>query len=348
MSRFNNMKKFLSKCCQPRFLIGGGVILFCLILPFLLDRPDERYTQIRSFPMMGTVGRITIYSDRADLPEQALNQSQKTIAEIEKTCNIFDPESELSRLNHTAYEQDFVCSPLLWEMLCRADHYYKISDGAFDVTVQPLMRLWGFRQKRKVLPSPQEISQVMKTVGWNKVKLDPEKRTVRFTVKGMEIDFGGIAKGFALEKVLNGFRQLGVSRAVLDLGGNIGCIAGENKDAFRIGIRDPQSPAEVIETLPLRRHCIATSGGYERFVIIAGKEYAHIMDPRTGMPVSGILSVTVVTPNGTDSDALSTAVFVAGEKLAAEICRKIPDTGIVIVCPDKAGRRILRFGSFPH
>lgn len=342
------MKKFLLKCCQPRFLIGGGVILFCLILPFLLDRPDERYTQIRSFPMMGTVGRITIYSGRADLPEQALNQSQKTIAEIEKTCNIFDPESELSRLNRTAYEQEFICSPLLWEMLCRADHYYRLSGGAFDVSVQPLMRLWGFRRKRKSLPAPDEIGQVMKTVGWNKLKLNPEKRSVRFTVKGMEIDFGGIAKGFALEKVLNGFRQLGVSRAVLDLGGNIGCIAAENKDAFRIGIRDPQSPGEVIGTLPLRRHCIATSGGYERFVIIGGKQYAHIMDPRTGMPVSGMLSVTVVTPNGTDSDALSTAVFVGGEKLAAEICRKIPDTGIMIVRPDGAGQKIFRFGSFPR
>ena len=342
------MKKFLSKCFQPRFLIGGGVILFCLLLPFLLDRPDERYTQIRSFPMMGTVGRITIYSDRTDLPEQALNQAQKTIAAIEKVCNAFDPESELSRLNRTAYEQDFICSPLLWEMLCRADHYYKISEGAFDAAVQPLMRLWGFRPKRKILPASDEISQVMKTVGWNKLKLTPEKCAVRFTVKGMEIDFGGIAKGFALEKVLKEFRQLGVSRAVLDLGGNIGCIAGENRDPFRIGIRDPQSPGEVIETLPLRRHCIATSGGYERFVIIGGKQYAHIMDPRTGMPVSGMLSVTVVTPNGTDSDALSTAVFVGGEKLAAEICRKIPDTGIVVVCPDKTGRRILRFGSFPR
>jgi len=348
MNKLKDMKKFFLKCCQPRFLIGGGVILLCLILPFLLDRPDERYTQIRSFPMMGTLGRITIYSNSADLPEQALNQAQKTLAEIEKVCNVFNPESELSRLNRTAYGKNFVCSPLLWEMLCRADHYYKISNGAFDVTVQPLMRLWGFRQKRKVLPPPQEISQVMKTVGWGKVKLGPEKRTVRFTVKGMEIDFGGIAKGFALEKVLNAFRQLGVSRAVLDLGGNIGCISAENKDAFRIGIRDPQSPAEVIGTLPLRRHCVATSGGYERFVIIAGKEYAHIMDPRTGMPVSGMLSVTVVTPDGTDSDALSTAVFVGGEKLAAEICRKIPDTGIVIICPDGAGRKILRFGSFPR
>ena len=325
------------------------VIVFCCMVGlYFLSQADERYKQTRTFPMMGTIGTVTIRSDREDLPEAALNETQKVIGEIEKVCNIFKPESELSRLNRTAFEKEFVCSPLLWEMLTAADHYYRFTGGAYDPTVQPLMKLWGFRKKRQTLPSEAEIREAMKKVGWDKVKLDPEKRSVRFLTEGIGIDFGGIAKGFALEEALKTARKTGVKSAVFNLGGNIGCISPEKREPFRIGIRDPESPEGRLGNIEMRNNCVATSGNYERYVIIDGKQYTHIMDPRTGMPVSGMLSVTIVTPRGTDSDALSTAIFVKGEKFAEEVCRKIPGTGVLIVrsAPeDPAGRKILRFGS---
>ena len=338
----------LKQCCHARYLIGGGVILACAVLPFLPDRPDERYSQMRTFPMMGTVGRITIWSDREDQPEAALNEAQKTVGEIEKACNIFDPGSELSRLNRTAYEKEFGCSPLLWEMLCAADHYYRFSAGGYDPTVQPLMQLWGFRGTRKTLPAGAEIAEAMKKVGWDKVKLDPEKHSVRFLADGVGIDFGGIAKGFALEKAKAVLRKHGIKRAVLDFGGNIGCIIPENHEPFRIGIRNPEAADQLVDAVTMRDQCAATSGSYERYAIIGGEQYSHIMDPRTGKPVSGMLSVTIVTPRGTDSDALSTAIFVNGEKFAEEVCRKLPDTGVYIICRPqgkKSGLEIRRFGS---
>ena len=331
-----------------KFALAAVIVLCCLAGLFFLNQPDERFSQTRTFPMMGTLGRITIRSDREDLPEASLNETQKVIGEIEKVCNIFNPESELSRLNRTAYEKEFVCSPLLWEMLTAADHYYRFTGGAYDPTVQPLMKLWGFRKKRQTLPSEAEIREAMKKVGWNKVKLDPEKRSVRFLAEGIGIDFGGIAKGFALEKAMETARKNGVARAIFDLGGNIGCITPEKRGPFRIGIRDPESQSELLDTIEMRDQCVATSGSYERYVIIDGKQYAHIMDPLTGKPVSGMLSATIVTPRGTDSDALSTAIFVKGEKFAEEVCRKIPGTGVLIVrsAPNEpAGRKILRFGS---
>ena len=324
-------------------------MLCCAVLPFLLPDPGERFAQTRNFPMMGTVGRITVWSDEEGLPEKALDQAQKTIRAVEAVCNIFDPESELSRLNRTAYGKAFVCSPLLWEMLTEADRAWKFSGGAYDPTVQPLMKLWGFRRKRKTLPSAEEIAAAMSSVGWDKVKLDPANRTVRFLAVGIGIDFGGIAKGFALEKVKEGFRRAGVKRAAADLGGNIGCLTPEKHEPFRIGIRDPESPSALLGSIEMRDHCVATSGNYERYVIIGGRQYTHIMDPRTGTPVSDVLSVTVVTPRGADSDAMSTAVFVAGEKLAEKVCRTLPGTGVMIVraAPDDpSGRKILRFGSF--
>lgn len=343
-----NVLKKLGSILKPRYLIGGGVILVCAVLPFLLDHPEERYTQTRTFPMMGTVGRITLYSDRDDQTEPALNEAQKKISEIEKICNIFNPESELSRLNRTAARQEFSCSPLLWEMFCASDHYYKISGGCFDPTVQPLMQLWGFRRKRKILPTAQEISEAMKKVGWDKVKLDPEKRTVRFLTDGIGIDFGGIAKGFALDKVKEVLNRHGIRRAVLDFGGNLGCIMPEKHASFRIGIRDPETPGELVDTAEMRNQCAATSGSYERFVVIDGRQYSHIMDPRTGKPAADMLSVTIVTPRGVDSDALSTAIFVKGEQFAEEICRKLPETGVYIIRRPRgrtSGREIRRFGS---
>ena len=331
-----------------KFIIPSIIVLVLLGLLCLNPASGERYTQARSFPMMGTLGRITVWSDREDWPENALNQAQKSIGEIEKVCNIFNPESELSRLNRTAHEKEFVCSPRLWEMLTAADHYYRFTGGAYDPTVQPLMKLWGFRRKRQTLPTAEEIAGAMKKVGWSKVKLNPEKRSVRFLVPGIGIDFGGIAKGFALEKAMGILQRNGIRRAILDLGGNIGCLTPEKHDPFRIGIRDPENTQKTIDVFELRNHCAATSGNYERYVIIQGKTYAHIMDPRTGMPVSGMLSVTIVTPRGTDSDALSTAIFVKGEKFAEEVCRKIPETGVLMVrsAPgEPSGRKILRFGS---
>lgn len=341
--------RILKQCCRVRYLIGGGVVIFCIILPFLLDRSEDRYSRIRTFPMMGTVGRITIWSDREDLPEAAMNEAQKVIGEIEKVCNIFNRESELSRLNRTAYEKEFGCSPLLWEMLCAADHYWKFSGGAYDPTVKPLMRLWGFRGKRKTLPTGAEIAGMLKKVGWDKVKLDPEKHSVRFLAAGVGIDFGGIAKGFALDQAKAVLRKHGITRAVLDFGGNIGCIIPEKHEPFRIGIRNPEAADQLADAVTMRNQCAATSGNYERYVVIDGKQYTHIMDPRTGLPVSGMLSVTVVTPRGADSDALSTAIFVKGEKFAAEVCVKLPDTGVYIIRrpPGKeTGMEIRRFGLF--
>ncbi|MBO4647920.1 MAG: FAD:protein FMN transferase [Lentisphaeria bacterium] len=337
------MKKYL------RYIIGGIVILASLALPYLLPDPEERFTQTRTFPMMGTVGRITLWSDTEELTEKALDQVQQIIREIEAVCNVFDPESELSRLNRTAYGKEFVCSPLLWEMLTEAGRAWKSSGGAYDPTVQELMKLWGFRRKRQTLPTEAERAEAMKKTGWDKVTLDREKHSVRFAVEGIGIDLGGIAKGFALEKALTALRKTAIRRAILDLGGNIGCLTGEKQPPFRVGVRDPGSPDRQVAAFEMANECVATSGNYERYVIIGGKQYTHIMDPRTGRPVSGVLSVTVITPRGTDSDAMSTAIFVAGEKLAEKVCRTVPETGVMIVrsAPDDpSGRTILRFGSF--
>lgn len=328
------------------FLLLAGITLFLLQRQ---RRPQRERREQRVFPVMGTVGKFTVYADDADELEAALNRAQTRVREIEKVCNIFNPDSELSRLNRTAFDREVTCSPLLWKLLMEADRFYRVSGGAFDATVKPLMELWGFHRPRASLPSEKEIAAARARTGWDKVKLDVKKHSVRFLAPGLGIDLGGIAKGFALDQAAAAVRAAGVFCAVLDLGGNICCFAPVPHRPFRIGVRDPDNPAAALETVDMRDHAIATSGDYERYVVIGGKRYGHIMDPRTGLPVTGMRSVSVVTPRGVDSDALSTAIFVKGEQFAAEVCRQVPAAGVLMVKEDPeepAGRRILRYGLF--
>lgn len=331
------------------FLFGLFLLLAGIGAVFqAVPRSPEKHMQTRTFPVMGTIGKFTVSAESPETVENALNLAQNAVRKIESTCNIFDPESELSKLNRNAFENEVVCSPLLWELLNEAERFYRLSGGAFDAAVRPLMKLWGFYRKRSALPSGEEIAQIRKTVGWDKVSLNPENRSVRFLVKGVSIDLGGIAKGFALDKAAEKIRLSGSCSAVLNLGGNILCIAQKNQRPFRIGVRDPLSPDRIFETLEMRSQAIATSGNYERYVVISGRHYTHIMDPRTGEPVQNMLSVTVRTPRGVDSDALSTVLFVKGEDFAPEICRLFPDTGVIAVrrsTENPSGIRISRYGT---
>jgi len=337
---------------QKILFLLGLILVFCggVLLPlWIRSRPLP--SQTIDFPVMGTVGSVTVYGRDGKVLEKALDEAQKTIREVETRCNIFKPDSELSRLNAAAFREEVACSPLLWEVLCEAERFYKLSDGAFDVTVKPLMSLWGFHRKRSTLPSDREITETMKKVGFDKVRLNPEKHSVRFLSDGVGIDLGGIAKGFALDKAVDTLRKNGIENAVINLGGNIRCLTAHDKPDRIIGVRDPIHTDQVIARVHLRNNCIATSGDYERYVVIDGKHYTHIIHPHTGHPVSDMLSVTILTPRGVDSDALSTATFILGESFAEKICRDFPDTGVLMVRRNPADPEkpvISRYGLFHH
>ncbi len=335
---------------QKILFLLGIVLAFCggILIPLWM-RSGHLPSRTRDFPVMGTLGSLTVYGRDEKVREEALDRAQAVIREIESRCSIFRPDSELSRLNATAFQEDFVCSPLLWEVLCEAKRFYEFSDGAFDVTVKPLMTLWGFHRKRSTLPSDKEIAEIMKKIGFGKVRLNPENRSVRFLADGVGIDLGGIAKGFALDKAAEALGKSGIENAVINLGGNIRCMTAPGEIDRIIGIRDPVHTGKVFERIPMRNNCISTSGDYERYVVIDGKHYTHILHPRTGHPVSDMLSVTIVTPRGVDSDALSTAVFVRGEAFAEKICREFPETSVLIVRRNPADPEkpvITRYGVF--
>ena len=266
--------------------------------------------------MMGTRAAVAFYGDREEA-ENAAKAVRETFLRIQGICNLFDPASELSRLNATAAEKPFVCSEELWEVLTAAREAYEFSEGAFDITAKPLMDLWGFYRKRgDSLPSAAEIAEAKKRIGLNWVVFDDAHRSVRFPVPGMSFDLGGIAKGFAVDKAAEAVLALGVRRGIIDLGGNLRVLPEPppGRTHYRIAIRDPHGGHAVLERkLEMLDQSVATSGDYERFVVIQGRKYAHIMNVATGEPATGMLAVTVVAPSALRADIYSTTAFIRGE-----------------------------------
>lgn len=265
------------------------------------------------FGIMGTRSVFTFYAPERD----ALRADRAAFAAFEKissTCNLYDPASELSQLNATAAEKNFVCSDLLWAILCEARQAYLATNGVFDISVKPLMDLWGFYRKRDTLPEQAEIQRAQALTGLDKIVFDDANQSVHFTRKGMALDLGGIAKGFALDLGAKAARECGVEHGLLDLGGNLFLLKPNiGKEFFQIGIKDPGDPAQTRradELFLLKGNCaVSTSGSYERFVSYGGKKYSHIIDPRNGFPSPMIHSATVVAPTAVQSDWMSTSIY---------------------------------------
>jgi thiamine biosynthesis lipoprotein len=201
-----------------------------------------------------------------------------------------------------------------------------------DITVEPLVRLWGFLGGTKRVPSDEEIKRALDAVGPDKIAFDAAARSVRFTRAQTRIDLGGIAKGYGVDRVADGLRRAGVKSALVDLSGNMAALGNAaGKNGWSVGIRDPSGKRPHVGTIRLHDDAVSTSGNYEQFVAADGKRYGHIIDPRTGRPVDGPVSVTVVAARAMTCDAWDTGLFVLGSERARAIARARDDIAIVVV-----------------
>lgn len=294
--------------------------------------PPKDNSLLRQYPIMGTMAAVKLYGDDA-LTNKAADAIHAELRRVESICNLFDPKSELSRLNKSAAVKPFVCSKTLWNVLLEARHFHQLSDGAFDVTAKPLMDLWGFYRKRQRIPSGEEIVNALKNVGMDKVVFNPKYRSISFTQPGVTLDLGGIAKGYAVDRAADAAKALGLNCGMINLGGNIYCfpVPPPGKNAYTIGIRNPLNKNDICGTINVLDRSIATSGDYERTVTLEGKRYSHIMNVKTGYPVENTLSATVVTPLAVFADALSTSVFINGADFARKMVERIPATQCLLI-----------------
>jgi thiamine biosynthesis lipoprotein len=239
------------------------------------------------------------------------------IRRIENLLSKYNPESEVSRLNSSG---KLTVSPETFYIIKKSQEFWQESDGAFDITIAPLVDLWGFTDKKYSVPAQESIKNLLELVGTDKIILHEDNNVVEFKVLGMKIDLGAIAKGYAVDCAVHKLNEAGIHSCLINAGGQIYCLGGN----WKVAIQNPFGRG-IKGILELKDKAVATSGGYQQYFINNKRKYSHIFDPKTGYPAdSGVSSVTVIAPDGLTADALATAIFVLGKGKGEALAKKFP------------------------
>jgi len=294
-------------------VMRGTRKVLAVVQEYFLDRPENLHAIVQEAdPVvqqrygMGSLCTITAYG-----PKAAVEQALDDVRRWDGILSNYLEESELSQLNR---ERSLHPSTDLTAFLRDCRKYSDLSDGAFDVTVAPLVDLWGFRNRKYRVPSSAEIEATLRKIGRDHVVF--ENGSVRL-IDGTTLDPGAIGKGFAVDRAVEILKKAGVNSAFVDFGSSVfGLGTPPGEEGWRVAIRDPFQKERVLGSLRLKDASVSTSGNYEKFFEVDGRKYGHILDPRTGIPVEGVASVSVLASTATASDAFSTAIFVGGLDLA--------------------------------
>ncbi len=294
-------------------------LILCLVVCCSCSAPGGEEASC-SFFAMDTYMTVTCYGERC---EEAVKACEEEIYRLDALFSAGDEGSEISRLNR---EGGGKISPETAVVLDEAISVHEMTGGAFDITVYPVMDLWGFGTKEPGVPDDAALANALSSVGSDKLFFDREGANLKLP-EGGGIDLGAIAKGYAGDRLMEIFKEHELTGAVASLGGNVVCYGKKpGGGKWKCGIRDPRgTPSDIIDTVELDEGCAITSGSYERYFEdeATGVRYHHIIDPATGYPAeTGLLSVTVVSRNGVLADALSTACFVLGEEKSVQLWEK--------------------------
>jgi FAD:protein FMN transferase len=282
---------------------------------------------------MGTQFRIVLYTADEPAAIVASKAAFKRIAELDSMLSDYQVDSELMQLCSKAGGPPVEVSGDLFFVLKQSQELAKQSDGAFDITVGPVIRLWRRARRQHKLPDSDRLEQARGLVGYDNIRLDESSRTVQLLKQGMQLDLGGIAKGYAADEAMAILKRHGVSRALVAAAGDIVVSAPPpGEDGWTIGITSPTGADKPpLDYLSLRDSAVSTSGDLEQFVELDGKHYSHIVDPQTGWALTDRLQVTVVARDGTTSDSLATAVSVLGAERGLKLVEKTPQVAAIIV-----------------
>jgi len=308
------------------------IVVVLSLLPSLCAAEMLRISS--SLDAMGTTFTIVAYDeDRARL-ESATDEAFEEVRRLDSLLSNYKKDSEWSRVNREAAHRPVAVSQELFELLSTCLDYSRRSGGAFDITVAPLVKIWGFYKGHGRLPHRAEIRNALAHVGYEGLILDPVSRTVRFAKPGMEIDPGGIGKGYAVDRVVELLKAAGVGIALISAGGSsiyaLGTPPGQA--GWKVKVRHPKSAGRTIEETILNNESMSTSGSYEKFFVAGGRRYTHIFDPRTGYPATGAVSVSVIAPKTIDSEAWTKPFFIRGRDWTA---RHKPEGFRVYFCEEK-------------
>lgn len=297
------------------------------------NEPKGTYHSPTLFAMDTTLD-ITIQGRSTSQAKADVEAAAEVIRRIEDETSRFKPESDVSRINRMAGVAPVKVSDDTLAMVEKSIDYSRQTDGAFDITVAPLVKIWGFYEQKYRIPTAEEIATAKSLVDWRQIRLDGANKTVMLGTKGMEIDLGSVAKGYAVGQVYELFKQGGIEHALVNFGGSIGAL-GQRSDGkdWVVGVKDPRGEGgAIVGSIQVHDAFVDSSGDYERFFIRDGKRYFHIFDPATGRnPVTGVVSATVVGNDDTDADIINTILMLYTSEAGLEFMRTRPGFDAVTI-----------------
>jgi FAD:protein FMN transferase len=294
---------------------------------------SEKTVFSKSLKLMGNRFQISAVGENELWANERINAAIHEIQRIEKLLTTFNDSSETNLINEHAGVTPVKVSRETFEIIERSIRISCITQGAFDISYGSVdKRFWNFDTSMKSLPDEKAAKQMVRLINYRKIILDKEKTTVFLKEKGMRIGFGGIGKGYAAERAKRIMQDLDVESGIVNASGDLTAWGYQpNGNPWTIGIANPNAKEEIFSYMNITNMSIATSGSYEKYALINGKKYSHTIDPRTGFPVTGIKSVTIISPNAEIADAMATPVMIMGIKAGLDMINQIKDIEAIII-----------------
>lgn len=324
-----------------------------IFLPFLLlllviscYKPTE-ILYVRAFYIMGSEFQYKLYCKNKSICEKAVRESQERLNQIDFIFSNYREDSVLTKVNLNASISAVKVPAEFINLTKQSIYYSELSGGAFDITIGKLYGLWKKSSSVNQMPGKSRIESALKCTGYKNIVLDEEKNTVSFNSNCLELDFGAIGKGYAVDEVVKIVKSHGIKKGLINFSGNIYALDKQTGEkGWEIGVNDPFNKSSVVDFIYVDNLGVATSGDYEKYFLINGRRFSHIINPHTGYPVEDLSSVTVLADSATKADALSTAFSVMGKKKTEEYSVKNKIAGVMIIDGDRGDYRIYKSEGF--
>ena len=307
-----------------------NIITYILVLSTLITTAQEM--QKRTLKLMGSRFDITVVSNTKTEANKYIDEAISEISRIERLISSWNPNSQTSLINKNAGIQAVKVDEELFSLIKRSLQISKLTDGAFDISYASMDRIWKFDGSMTKMPSEIDIKNSVARVGYKNIVLNEAQHTVFLKNKGMKIGFGAIGKGYAADKAKSLLISKGVPAGIINASGDLNSWGKQiNGEDWSVAIKNPLNKNKVFAMLPIYEKAIVTSGNYEKQVSFNGKKYTHIIDPRTGYPCSGIISVSIITASAELADALATSIFVMGKEVGLDFVNQLKQVECIIV-----------------
>ncbi|MDV2456810.1 thiamine biosynthesis protein ApbE [Elizabethkingia anophelis] len=286
----------------------------------------------RLVTLMGSRFQITLVDKDSISAEQNIDKAVAEITRIENVISEWRPETQISQVNQNAGIKPIKVDREVFDLTKKGLYFSKLTDGAFDISIVAMDKIWKFDDSMDELPSEQAIKESVRNVGYQNIILDSTNSTIFLRNPGMKIGFGSIGKGYAADKTRDLMKSMGVKAGIIDASGDISTW-GTQPDGklWAIGINNPFNDHKMAAILYFKENSVTTSGSYEKYAEIHGKRYSHIMNPKTGYPSTGLTSVTITGPNATMANGFSTSVMVLGEKEGLKLLKQFPEYHYLLI-----------------